>query len=428
MSKDNEQLLRSILQKGRDSVPLNDEERIYQRKLFSDMMGSKKIVQKTVRILTGEQLRKERNTELKKAKTDAEPNRKDPRYTEGKNPSKIEGENPNPTRHQADSKIMDADLKPKEIKSEQERLGDKTQNPILPRTEAAKFVSLDPVKAGDIVIKNIAKSGQLIVKGVVLKVDAKNQTAIVKWGHGRTMVEFSHTLVKAKKVSEGAVDPKLGVPEAEEEAKNPPVTKLRSTRRTGTTRGTGRTRFGRRRSGRTRFGSGRTGRRTRTRRSTRRWGGTVKAEMSPDRLAESKTLAEQLKGKENVDNPHALARWMVQRGKKYTEGGNLSKLVREFQMQKDGDIASGRSPMGSTPAGETPTPFEDLTHVLQQTISLAAEVKTKQNRVADTDVKKYYSEILKALRGISESLLASLSMELTEAQEAYDGTDTEEAE
>ncbi len=38
----------------------------------------------------------------------------------------------------------------------------------------------------------------------------------------------------------------------------------------------------------------------------------MKAKMSPEEIAEAKRLAEDLKGKESVDNPHALARWQVQ--------------------------------------------------------------------------------------------------------------------
>lgn len=44
-------------------------------------------------------------------------------------------------------------------------------------------------------------------------------------------------------------------------------------------------------------------------------GRTRKVKMSESELAESKRLAEDLKGKKDVDNPHALARWMVQQGK-----------------------------------------------------------------------------------------------------------------
>ncbi|KKN19585.1 hypothetical protein LCGC14_0944420, partial [marine sediment metagenome] len=225
----NEVLLKAILRKVHNSEPLNNEERNYQRKLFDDMMSSKKIVQKTVRILTGEEMRKEQSSELRKSKTDAEATRKDPRYTEGKNPSKIEGDKPSPDILRAKAKILDADLKPKEVKTEAERLSDKTQNPIMPRTEAVKFVSLNPVKAGDIVIKNFASSGQMLIKGVVLNVDEVHGTATVKWAHGRMSHEFSHTLVKAKATKQ--VDPKLGVPEKEEDEKNPPMKKQTTPRR-----------------------------------------------------------------------------------------------------------------------------------------------------------------------------------------------------
>lgn len=37
------------------------------------------------------------------------------------------------------------------------------------------------------------------------------------------------------------------------------------------------------------------------------------ADMSPEQVERAKRLAEKLKGQEGVENPHALARWIVQR-------------------------------------------------------------------------------------------------------------------
>ena len=111
MEKINKALYQSILQKRKDSVQLNNEEEIYARKLFSDMMDSKKTVRKVFRVVTGEQLRKD--AVLEKSKTDAKATRDDPRYTEGKNPASIKGENTDPAVNTLPTKIPDADEKPK---------------------------------------------------------------------------------------------------------------------------------------------------------------------------------------------------------------------------------------------------------------------------------------------------------------------------
>ena len=226
----NKTLLNTILRKRRDSEPLNNEEEAYARKLFGEMMGSKKQVRKVVRIVTGEQLRKEQT--LQKSKTDAEATRKDPRYPQGKNPQTIKGENTDPDVNRLKTKIPDADNAPKTGPHpglEGDRLGSMTQEAVPPRSEAVKFVSADPAKVGDIVSKNMAKEGTHIVKGIVLNI--KDGVAFVKWANGRTMYEHAHLLVKVKKsedaaaASEVKTDPKLGPSDAEEEAKNPPMKK-----------------------------------------------------------------------------------------------------------------------------------------------------------------------------------------------------------
>lgn len=257
-------LFTRILEKRKNSEPLDDREEAYARKLFDAMMTSKPSLHKVVRVVSGEQLRK--------AKTDAEPTKKDPRYTEGKNPSKIGNDNPNPKAEQLKGKVADADEKPKAGPApgyEQDRLNDMLQEKVPPRSEAtSKFTAVDPVNTGDLVVKNIAKSGTLLVQGRVLKV--KDGVAMVKWSDGRTMTEVAHLLVKAKKKED---DPKLGVSESEEEAKNPPMSK---------------------------------------------------GEMSPKELEEAKRLAERMKGKKDIDNPHALARWMVQR--KFSKAAQIAVL------------------------------------------------------------------------------------------------------
>lgn len=309
----NKALLQTILTKRQNSEQLNNEEEAYSRKIFSDLMGSKKQVRKVVRIVTGEQLRKETNAEIKKSKTDAEPTRKDPRYPQGKNPASIKGENTDPDVNSLKSKIPDVDEKPKTGPHpglEQDRLSSATQEAVPPRPEAtSKFTSADPVKMGDIVSKNMAREGQHIVKGVVLKV--KGDVAFVKWADGRTMTEPAYLLVKVKKseaaaaASEVKEDPKLGPSDEEEEAYNVPIT-------------------------------------------------------------------------------------------------------------KNGDIASAKD--YSTPGRVQTTPFEDLTSSLQRVISVASDLKDKQENTNDADIKAKYDELIGKLREIAETILAALSMELSEAE------------
>lgn len=368
----NKELLKTILRKRQNSEQLNNEEEAYSRQIFSDLMGSKKQVRKVVRIVTGEQLRKE--SKLEKSKTDAEATRKDPRYPEGKNPVSIKGENTDPDVDSLKIKIPDADIKPKTGPHpglEQDRVSSMTQEAVPPRSEAtSKFTSADPVKAGDIVSKNMMREGTRVIKGVVLKV--KDDVAFVKWADGRTMTELTHLLVKVKKseaaaaASEVKEDPKLGPSEAEEEDYNPPMTKA----------------------------------------------------MSRGELAESKQLAERLKGKEDIDNPHALARWMVQRGKKFSKQA-IAEGVEA--LQKNGDIAAAKdySTPGASSRMQT-TPFEDLTSSLQRVVDLASLLKEKQENTDDQDIKNHYDELIGKLREIAEMILSGLSMELSEAEAEAD--------
>ncbi len=307
----NKLLLDSILRKRQNSEQLNNKEEAYARELFSSMMDSKKQVRKVVRIVTGEQLRKEQT--LQKSKVGADATRKDPRYPEGKNPVSIKGENTDPDIESLKTKIPDVDEKPKTGPHpglEQDRVSSMTQEAVPPRPEAtAKFISLNPVHKGDIVSKNMAREGSHVVKGVVLNI--KDGVAFVKWANGRTMYEPAHLLVKVKK-SDAAVaahevkeDAKLGVPEAEEDAKNTPMT-------------------------------------------------------------------------------------------------------------KNGDLAEAPSYMSSSESKTTP--FQDLTGSLQDVVRLAGDLKGKADNTSDEDVKNEYEKLIGQLRGIAETILASLSSELEEAE------------
>ena len=64
--------LEKILCKQRNSEPLTDEESAITRELLDDMMKSHKTVQKTVKMVTGE--------ELRKSKVDSDSPRKDDKY------------------------------------------------------------------------------------------------------------------------------------------------------------------------------------------------------------------------------------------------------------------------------------------------------------------------------------------------------------
>lgn len=552
MSKQlNKSLLQTILTKRQNSEPLNNEEEAYAREVFSDMMDSKKQVRKVVRIVTGEQLRKESN--LEKAKVDADATRKDPRYPQGKNPAKITQENTDPDIDELKGgKIPDADLKPKMGPVpgyEQERLSNYLQEAIPPRSEAAKFVSADPVSTGDIVSKNMAREGQHIVKGIVLKV--KDDVAFVKWADGRTMYEPAHLLVKVKKADAAAAasevkeDPKLGPSKDEEHYKNPPMKKQgrrtiftprgsrtrnviipsveHATARAGLS-GTGRrgdpvsSRLGpvsaRRLAGTERavtrglaragvYGTG--GRKSPVRipagsakfralggrrkpqkmskvRTSFRPGGTPTKGPTPRQRQQARAIGRRIGGAINragsavssaVRRGHAAR---VRRGVMSQPGKhafravrslvspkpNVGRAIRETaravgsakpareartmdraarrqfgmfgpkvkrpygqtpkrKMQKDGDIAAATNYGGSVaPSMPDTTPFQDLTNSLQDVIRLAGELKSKQERTDNQDVKNYYDTLISKLREIAETILSGLNMELDEASAEAD--------
>lgn len=200
--KIDEALTKTILTKRSQSIPLTDVEENYSRQLFNHMMSSKKTVQKTVRIVTGTDIRKG---------VDAEATREYnfPRQV-GTKP-----ENDNPMAHPDESlkngeKLPDVDNKPKTTTTEEQALSDKIQvdvhhptnaaNRIPVTTEpAAKFVSADPVVVGDLVSKNFARTGQHVLKGQVIAIDSSGR-AIVKWQGGIQTSEWAHTLVKTHTV------------------------------------------------------------------------------------------------------------------------------------------------------------------------------------------------------------------------------------
>jgi|GEM_PF-6834703 len=194
-----ERMTKTILSKRAQSIPLTTEEENYARKLFDQMMNSKKTVQKTLRVITGTDFRKG---------VDAEATRE---YNFPRQVG-LKPEDDDPMAHPDESlkngeKLPDVDNKLKTTTTEEQALSDKIQVGIkqptnaplrLPVTAepAAKFVSADPVNVGDLVSKNFAKTGQHILKGQVVSIDSSGR-AMVKWQGGMQTVEWAHLLVKA---------------------------------------------------------------------------------------------------------------------------------------------------------------------------------------------------------------------------------------
>jgi len=454
----NKALLNSILRKRQNSEQLNNEEEAYARKVFDQMMESKKQVRKVVRIVTGEQLRKEQSSEIKKGKVDAEPTRKDPRYPQWKNPQTIKGENTDPDVNSLKAKIPDADNAAKtgpHPGMEQDRLSSMTQEAVPPRSEAtAKFVSADPVKAGDIVSKNIMKTGTYIIKGIVLKV--KDTVAFVKWADGRTMYEQAHLLVKVKKADHAAAasevkeDPKLGVSAKEEDDKNTPMAKQgprergRQTARNvaASARQAGR-RIGARVS--SAVAGAKRGLKTRQAESKRRrtagaplrHAGRAIRELTRPRLGgpveqairgpigAAREVGRAVRSTSAARRAHAArprsGKTRTPLAPRLREGARRAltgarRLLRSEKVQKDGDIAM--APDYSMTPGSSPqaTPFQDLTNSLQDVVRLAGQLKEKQARTTDQDIKNHYDELISKLREIAEKILSGLNAELDEAK------------
>lgn len=196
-----EDLTKTILSKRAQSIPLTDKEELYARQLFNHLLVNKKSLRKVVRVITG--------NELRKGMLDAAPTRTD------NNPREVDGiTNDVPdaqpdTSARGDAKLPDLDGRPNSVETEQERLSNILQTnvgvpsimddrqPVVTPEPAAKFVSADPVKVGDTVVKNFAKDGQVIVKGIVTDIN-KNGMALVKWSTGTFTHEVATQLVKAK--------------------------------------------------------------------------------------------------------------------------------------------------------------------------------------------------------------------------------------
>jgi hypothetical protein len=353
-------LTKAVLTKRAQSIPLTDVEESYARKLFDYMMTSKKSVMKTVRVVTGADLRKEQGDDLRKMK--AEPTREYDFPAMGKQTPKEDPNAQPDTSARGDEKLPDVDGKPKELTTEGQRLADALQHPVTETADEkqrvnrpvspepqAKFVSADPVKMGDVVTKNLARTGQMIVKGVVLTVDSSNR-ATVKWANGMQTYEWAHTLVKAHAAADAPKNADSKLDDMKEGEKSPP---------------------------------------------------TMKGDITHTEAYE------RVKDKPGVEDPHALAQHIVEQA-----GGEKSKK----SVQKNGDIAPD-APTALEPPVYC-TPFQELVCSLERLVGLAAEMKAAQGRIEDPEVIEYYDQLIEHLREMAETILAALSMELTEAQEA----------
>lgn len=347
---------KQILAKRHASIPLTVKEENFARSLFFDMVTSKKSFQKTFRVITGE--------ELRKSKIDAPAAREGGTYPR-QGGAKPTSDNPTAqpdTSARDNEKLPDVDNKPKQVRTEEQKLSDILQVNVDKKQDGttepqAKFVAADPVKIGDMVIKSFPNLG--IATGTVVALD-KSDHAIVRWERGFQSTEYAHALVKAGRLDEAMTAAKPG------KDTEYPVTK----------------------------------------------------QMSEDEIEEAKELAERMKDKPEIDNPHALSRWMVQQGKKFADiEADLAKVVAEFE--KDGDIVPEPERM-SDPYASTPmkmTPFQCLVKTLESTLDLARTVKSHRDTAGqDAEVVEYYDGILDSLRGVAEDILAALSMELDEAR------------
>ena len=109
----------------------------------------------------------------------------------------------------------------------------------------------------------------------------------------------------------------------------------------------------------------------------------------------------------------AFADWFAAQGKE-----------KNPSVKKDGDIVpeapstEQAAYLQTAPVSATQTPFQCLVHTLEATLGLARTVKDYREQTShDEEVAEYYDGILDNLRGISEDILAALSMELDEAKE-----------
>lgn len=192
MTQDKSQeLLKSVLEKRRNCIPLNREEQAYVDqtfgKLFDKKFGSRVFITKT-----GEELRKDAiGTKNKEQKVGAE---KDEAISEERSApadsQKIENDDTTGTvKATEEGEYVDADEKKTGTEAEHVNASDITHadNEDDQRKPVAKFAN------GDVVVKS---QGKIQLAGVILKMAEKEQLAFVKWASGTFSYIHTSDLVK----------------------------------------------------------------------------------------------------------------------------------------------------------------------------------------------------------------------------------------
>jgi len=219
LSRDDKRLLKTVLAKKQMGRPLTKREEEFSQVLFDRLISSKETLYKTIKVLTGEEMRK----------MATEPVR-DPKPYTTRQVDTIDGENADPKIEELKSKLPDVDNAKDTNSSEEKRLGDKIQRAIPPSSaDVGKFVSLNPVKVGDWVVKNFRREGQLVMTGQVYSLSQADNVAMVKWADGRITGEHANLLVKMKK--DEAEDKTDADKKNEAEEASPPIVKGYKTKR-----------------------------------------------------------------------------------------------------------------------------------------------------------------------------------------------------
>lgn len=211
---EDKELTKTIITKRAKSLPLTDKEEAYSRQMFDHLMSSKRAMRKTVQMVTG--------SEIRKSSVDVKPLRNEPITRQADEPT---GNVDNPTPVASEEKLADADNKPKQVLTENERLSNIIQTEVgVPSTEKPNAPTINPAplpvaKVGDTVEKTFGKT---LFKGTVQVIN-KNGVAVVKWADGRQTWEEVSKLTKATNVPEKGK--KLNVPDVTYDVPSEKVTK-----------------------------------------------------------------------------------------------------------------------------------------------------------------------------------------------------------
>jgi len=195
LSRSDNRKLKTILAKKQAGRALTYEEEQFAKAMFDTMVDSKAALYKTVKFLTGEQIRKSAvdNPALR-------------REDHPRNVDEIEDEDADPTPDVLRSKMPDADAAKDSDITEEKRLADATQRTI-------------PPSVGDTVAKSFGHTRKVIFKGIVISANSK--VAMVKWADGRITGEPLSQLIKATELEAKTAAEEKG----EDEEVTPPVKK-----------------------------------------------------------------------------------------------------------------------------------------------------------------------------------------------------------